>query len=52
MPEGTGLHAWLEDKLAMKAVSAMLTDSDLSIPLRVRHFNDLAREKQGASRQA
>jgi len=33
-------------------VSAMLTDSDLSIPLRVRHFNDLAREKQGASRQA
>ena len=35
---GTGLHAWLDDKLAMKAVSAMLTECMLSIALAISDF--------------
>ena len=35
---GTGLHAWLDDKLAMKAVSAMLTKCDSSIALTAGDF--------------
>ena len=45
MPEGTGLHAWLDDKLAMKVVSAMLTECTLSIALAVRSYKGQSRRK-------
>jgi hypothetical protein len=39
--QGTGLHAWLDDKLAMKVVSAMLTQDDCSIALASGDFKGL-----------
>ena len=44
---GTGLHAWLDDKLAMKAVSAMLTERSLSIALVVCGFKGSSVGKPG-----
>ena len=42
MPEALDFMRGFDDKLAMKAVSAMLTECSLSIALAVRSFNGLS----------
>jgi len=45
------MHGWVTSRHE-GCVSTMLTESGLSIPLRLRDFKALCDEKQGASRQA